>query len=760
MIISDINNNIKYESPEENEIVIYPIDEDYDADTYEIEVDGNKVDVAVGNVNKDDPFHLVKYCHVYLLKQDKVIDRIGVVEMNHEEEDNDDIDLEDHVLYFNKPRIKKLISEHMQFGGKEQTISVNKETPEEKMGIKIKGKEGEEKKIIEVASAKFDFKVGDIILQINGEDVINKSTSDIIKIFKSTNKLSVVIDRAEEAGSKEEVSVKTSKKDQVCDFIPKPKESLEWNLTLSAEPAAIGEKGAENLLFQDAVHFLCTIKENIVSNLKTIALKTKQKSPETPTIEEAVFQKFESIFKTFEPSREDDLESRKTLPVQNYQSFIAQKNDFEQNFQEIASSKIKSKSSVENLWINYLFKDLDYDVINPPADGDCLFYTIQKAFHSIGIYISVKQLRELQRFSISYEVLKDLHAIVGPWTSEVKTKEKEIKKISEEYRQAFSQKGKIPIKILKPQLIEIKENYNTAVKQLNKLITDENPIPNDSGDIGFFKREQIIDDNGDLIGDLDYHFGKFIDYKINNDWADENTLIAIANIFKIKIIILELNSVKRELNSNGASNVAKYVSIRGDTDNPHFYLFINLTGGHFQLITYKNKALFKINEIPYTLKFMIRQNLLMLESEQLTGIVNHNFSELEQTIAENKLESVYELKPWGRITKILSGVPEAHHINETETAGQFTVAPQQGSEIPVTNISNDLVNRLFANYRVILQTKNETEKNNLLARSKEMLQELLGQQISDVTQRGQQHLVVVENMPAKIDLTNIMDVPF
>ena len=42
MIISKKNEHMKYESPEENDIVIYPVDDDYDADTYDIDIDGEK----------------------------------------------------------------------------------------------------------------------------------------------------------------------------------------------------------------------------------------------------------------------------------------------------------------------------------------------------------------------------------------------------------------------------------------------------------------------------------------------------------------------------------------------------------------------------------------------------------------------------------------------------------------------------------------------------------------------------------------------
>ena len=193
------------------------------------------------------------------------------------------------------------------------------------------------------------------------------------------------------------------------------------------------------------------------------------------------------------------------------------------------------------MWTNYLFKDVDYDVVNPPADGDCLFYTIQKAFYTKGIFLSISELRNIQRFYISYDRLNTLKDIVGPWFKDVKEKEKEIKNISEQYKSKYSEKGSTPMALLKPALLELKNKYNKAVKELNSLMINENPIPTDSGDIGFFSREKVIDNDGNLIGDVDAksHFEKFLDYKINYDWGDENTLIDLADALNIKIILLK-----------------------------------------------------------------------------------------------------------------------------------------------------------------------------------------------------------------------------
>lgn len=759
MIISKKNEHMKYESPEENDIVIYPIDDDYDADTYDIDVDGENVEVAVGQFNDDDPFHLVRYCHVYLVKGDKVVNRIGVLEVDHEEEnkDDDELDIEDHLLFFNRPQIKKLLNEHSQFGGAEVTLEVNKDSPEEKLGIKFKGGVGEPKKIVEVRNQTHGFKVGDLLIKLNDTDIRSKTTKEVIALIGKTNNIKFLIEREEEgeeaAGSKPE-----KPKALVCDYIPKPESSSTWDINTGADVSVGVGKGGENSLFQDTLFYLIHVYTNLVDVLRRKNEQNKEQFPQTPQIDEHHFVQMNDLFNVFPGKDENDLDSRITLPLQNYQSFVSQKNEFQEGSKlktKIKALQANKNRGISNIWINYLFKDVGYDVVNPPADGDCLFYTIQKAFYTKGIYLSVAELRNIQRFYISYDRLDTLKAIVGPWFKDVKEKEAEIKDLSEKYRSKYSEKKSTPANLLKPALVELKSKYDTAVKELNRLMTNENPIPLDSGDIGFFNREKIIDDEGNLVGDAKSHFEKFLDYKVNYDWGDENTLIDIADALNIKIIVLETNVVNRELTENGVSNIGRYVTIRGNTQNPMFYIILTLSGSHFQLVTYKERGLFSEYELPYTLRFMIRQRLLMDSSDMMYNIMNTDFTELEQNITENKITSVYDETP----TKYAKNILNKKGIeipSSTESTGPFAVA---GAPTP-QSIVQDSVNRLFGAYKTLVESSDQQIKARAKASASAVLTELTTQFGEYYTSQNREQTVAVENIPAKIDLTNIVATPF
>ena len=758
MIISKKNEHMKYESPDENDIVIYPVDDDFDADTYEIDIDGDNVEVAVGQFNDDDPFHLVRYCHVYLVKGDKVINRIGVLEVDHEEEDQDELDIEDHLLFFNKPQIKKLLNQHSQSGGGEIMLEVNKDSLEEKLGIKFKGAVGEPKEIVEIKNSNHGFKVGDMLIKLNDVDIRSKTLKELLSLIAKTNNIKFLVEREEDSDKEMAGSKPEKPKIMACDYIPKPESTTVWDIGNGTDISIGVSKGIENTLFQDVLFYLVNVTTSLIDFLRNKSEQNKEQFPETPTIDESHFEQIKNILNVFPSNDENHLNMRITLPVQNYQSFITQKNEFQEGSKlkaKIKTLQANKNKGISNLWINYLFKDVDYDVINPPSDGHCLFYTIQKAFYTKGIYITIPELRNIQRFYISYDRLQTLQAIVGPWFKEVKDKEKEIKTVSENYKSKYEEKATTPLSLLKPQLNELKQQYDKLVKELNSLMTNENPLPQETGDIGFFNREKIIDDHGNLVGDPKSHFEKFLDYKINYDWGDENTLIDLADALKINIIILETSVVKNEISNNGVSNIGKYVTIRGNTQNPMFYIILTLSEGHFQLVTYKDKGLFSEYELPYTLKFMIRQRLLMDSSNMMYDIINTNFTELEQNIRENKIESVFDEDPLKYAKKILSKkgieIPSS-----TESTGPFALAGVASPQ----KINQDSVNKLFGAYKAIIESSDEQIKARAKTSATAVLTELTGQFGEYYTTQNRAQTIVIENIPDKIDLSNIIGTPF
>ena len=93
--------------------------------------------------------------------------------------------------------------------------------------------------------------------------------------------------------------------------------------------------------------------------------------------------------------------------------------------------------------------------------------------------------------------------------------------------------------------------------------------------------------------------------------------------------------MKNEIKRTSESNIANYVRFVQDIDSnmkPIYYMFLNIIGGHYQLISYDHKCLFQPQEIPYSLAYLLRQRMLIDDKHLDPFIMTRNFIKLEQTI--------------------------------------------------------------------------------------------------------------------------------
>ena len=94
--------------------------------------------------------------------------------------------------------------------------------------------------------------------------------------------------------------------------------------------------------------------------------------------------------------------------------------------------------------------------------------------------------------------------------------------------------------------------------------------------------------------------------------------------------------------------------------------------------------------------------------------------------------------------------------SSTETTGPFAVA---GAPTP-QSVNQDSVNRLFGAYKTMIETTDEQIKARTRSSARATLTELTTQFGEYYTSQNREHTVAVENIPAKIDLTNIVATPF
>jgi hypothetical protein len=108
-------------------------------------------------------------------------------------------------------------------------------------------------------------------------------------------------------------------------------------------------------------------------------------------------------------------------------------------------------------------------------------------------------------------------------------------------------------------------------------------------------------------------FEKFKEFIIShNYWADDWAISTLEKLLNIKVIILSEGDYdeddKDSVIWSTASSIMRcevFDDANGEKFRPDYYIMTSYTGQHYKLITYKNKKIFKFQELPYDIKVLI-----------------------------------------------------------------------------------------------------------------------------------------------------------
>lgn len=244
---------------------------------------------------------------------------------------------------------------------------------------------------------------------------------------------------------------------------------------------------------------------------------------------------------------------------------------------------VKSSNIIntEKLWFTCLLKEplqeiRDINIINPPADGDCFFKTIEIATDN-----TVEQLRKDVADNIIPENLDQIK-------SNIDVIKQQIIYLGDE----------------KQKLMEEKQNTSQIDYNITLLETQLSPI-------------KIIE----TIPDLD-NFKQFI--KTKKYWADDHSIRILERLYNFKTIILDSQTLKQyllkdkkclELLKSIQNRLVKNpVACEIKSDNidlnwqPDYYILLEHIGNHYKLIQIKGKSKLQYNEIPEIIREIILKN--------------------------------------------------------------------------------------------------------------------------------------------------------
>lgn len=259
--------------------------------------------------------------------------------------------------------------------------------------------------------------------------------------------------------------------------------------------------------------------------------------------------------------------------------------------EDAANEKSVFKEKLSTTWIEKFMKNNNYTISRTTPDGNCFFQVLRDAFETIGKKTTIEKLRNVFSETIdeeTYMMYKEKYNM---------------------FRQSYSEDS-VELKQLKDEISSSKAKYKMTRDRksqgsLEKHIEEQSHAMKILVD-GMDTTKEMMNEFGymEKIGTLD-EFKHFI--TTPKFWADTLTISALERELNIKIIILSQESY----DTDDKDNVITCGQLNGDqlTEigkfEPSYYIIMQFSGDHYDLIGYKSKFALQFKEIPYDLKKLI-----------------------------------------------------------------------------------------------------------------------------------------------------------
>jgi predicted NAD-dependent protein-ADP-ribosyltransferase YbiA (DUF1768 family) len=299
----------------------------------------------------------------------------------------------------------------------------------------------------------------------------------------------------------------------------------------------------------------------------------------------------------------------------------------EETMEEATEMKKEFRKNPRNAWIANFMKNNYFKIHEVEKNGDCFIAVIRDAFKQVGKKTDVSKLRALLAEEATENIFNQHREVFHQLDSGIKEYENEMKLTAE------------TIKMLNTRLKGSKDKNET--EKLEKDLEKEKQM--------YADLQESIRDNKDLITESLGDFAsidtleKFRAYiKTPRFWADSWAIGVLERRLNFKIIILSERSY-----DDGAldsvidcGEIDKKIQDSG-MFNPEFYIMTTHSGDHYKLITYKDKRIFKLQEIPFFIKNLVINKCL--EKNAGPFYIIPEFRDLVKTKHGRKEEDLIDL---------------------------------------------------------------------------------------------------------------------
>jgi len=281
-------------------------------------------------------------------------------------------------------------------------------------------------------------------------------------------------------------------------------------------------------------------------------------------------------------------------------------------------------------WLNKLYKDNNFKVIDNEGGGDCFFAVIREAFKSIGKSLSVGTIRDILANEATQEIFDNYKQIYKFVKTEMNDKKREMNKI-------FKKNNDLKKK-LKDMSGETKTARRVISDESRKLVEEYNEIL-----LEYNESENMMEEYRFLNGvDTLSKFKEVI--KSCKFWAETWAISTIERVFNIKMIILSTEKYRSgDYNSMvmcGQLN-DEILRTREGGFTPKYYIMTEWSGNHYKTVEYDGKKMMEFEDIPYVIRENIVSNCLG-RGDGPFGIIN-KFKTFESEFRDEKIKIDKEL---------------------------------------------------------------------------------------------------------------------
>ena len=297
-------------------------------------------------------------------------------------------------------------------------------------------------------------------------------------------------------------------------------------------------------------------------------------------------------------------------------------------------------------WIEKYFKNNNFDRINNEGGGDCLFAVIRDGLETVGIKVSVQELRNKLMNEATEEIFQNYKEQYDMYKSSTDVSNRELQELIKRNKQLkielTASDDRSEHKKIIQEASSIKEKFDILKHELafQKKLLNEWKFMKNITTFELFK-ELILSPNF---------------------WADTWAISILEKILNIKLIIFSFEEYisekeKYENPTTDHLNIVLCGQLNYDIPDkdyqvkPAYYIMTDYDGIHYQLITYKKRGALTFKELPYKVKELVVERCL--ENDLGPFSIIADFSELKKTISskgkgidleiiENQINPLYD----------------------------------------------------------------------------------------------------------------------